>query len=149
MIEPIDGKLIQLLMHDADQNSESLAAKLKVSASTVRRRRRKLTQTGVLRNAIVVDPTKAGFPVSAIIAFDVINDKIELVAEQLARRPEITYLGITTGRFDMWASAWFHSMDECGNFLGGILNKIDGVRDTETFITFRVVKGLQAPRLEL
>ncbi|MFQ5874857.1 MAG: Lrp/AsnC family transcriptional regulator [Dehalococcoidia bacterium] len=62
MSDSLDEQLVHLLEWDARQSSEALAKQLQVSPSTVRRRIRKLMQSGILRTVAFVDPTKLGFP---------------------------------------------------------------------------------------
>ncbi len=61
-MDVIDKQLVQLLEKDATQSSKVLAAKLDVSAATVRRRTANLVKNNVIRLVAVVDPEKAGFP---------------------------------------------------------------------------------------
>jgi len=79
MVTPdtVDEQLVRLLAQDAQQNSETLARKLKVSSATVRRRLRKLVRINALRIVGVVDPEKFGFPLTALISLNVEHDKVE------------------------------------------------------------------------
>ena len=90
MLDSLDEQLLQLLEKDGRQSSEALAKQLRVSPSTIRRRVRKLIQSGVLCIVAVADPGKIGFPLAAVIAFDVAHDKLDLVMEKLSSRPEVT-----------------------------------------------------------
>ncbi len=68
IIGQMDEQLVHLLQQDARQTSEVLAKKLNVSTTTVRRRMRKLIQSGFLRITAVVDPSKVGFSLPAATA---------------------------------------------------------------------------------
>ncbi len=137
----LDRHLIQLLQKDARQSSEVLARQLKVSPATVRRRVRKLIQQGVLNVVAVVDPAKAGFPLSVLMAFDVAHDKLDSVLDTLASQPEVTLASTTTGRFDILALARFASTDELSDFVEKKVTRIEGVNNSETFICLRIAKG--------
>ena len=141
MIDSLDEKLIQLLEMDARQSSEAVAKQLKVSPATVRRRIKKLIQRGVLRIVALVDPQKVGFPLIAIIAFDIAHEKADSVIQILADRPEVKYASTTTGRFDVLVLARFRSTEELSDFVQKELSNIEGLRDTETFVCLRVQKG--------
>ncbi|MFH1032161.1 MAG: NAD(P)-dependent oxidoreductase [Chloroflexota bacterium] len=81
----ITGQTVtSLLGKDARQNSEKLAKQLKVSSATVRRRLRKLIAGNLLHIVGIVDPVDFGFPVTAMIALDVANNKLESVVNILA-----------------------------------------------------------------
>ena len=141
MIDSLDEKLIQLLEMDARQSSEAVAKQLKVSPATVRRRIKKLIQRGVLRIVALVDPQKVGFPLIAIIAFDIAHEKADSVIQILADRPEVKYASTTTGRFDIMTLVRFRSTEELSNFVHKELSNIEGIRDSETFVCLRVKKG--------
>ncbi len=143
--ESIDEQLVRLLGQDARQNSEALASQLKVSSATVRRKSRKLIDSGSLHIVGVVEPAKFGMPLTAVIALDVIHGKLQLVMELLAKRPEITWISTTTGRFDIIARGCFASTGDLSNFLTSQVATIDGVKDTETFICLDEKKGRQIP----
>jgi len=140
-MDKIDNQLIQLLGENARQSSYRLATKLKLSPTTVRRRIRKLIQSGVLRIVATVDPDKVGFPLSAIIGFDVDQDKVNSALQALASMPEVKWLSTSTGQFDLLALTRFRSPDELSDFLQKELTGIKGLKNTETFICLRVEKG--------
>ena len=141
MINSLDDQLIQLLQTDASQSSEVLARQLHVSPATVRRRKKQLTRSGALRTVALVDPEKMGFPLVAAVALDVARDQLESAVQILSRRPEITWLSTTTGRFDILSLARFRSTSELANFVQRELAAIQGLRATETFICLEVSKG--------
>jgi len=140
-IDSIDVQIVRLLGQDARQDSETLAKQLDMSSATVRRRLRKLIRDDLIRIVGVVDPTKFGFPVAVVITLDVAHEKLKAAVKALAERPEIRWVSITTGRFDIIALARFRSNDSLSEFMTKVLAKLDGVRDSETFVCLNVEKG--------
>ncbi len=140
-IDDLDRQLIQLLQSDAHQSSELLAKQLGISASTARRRMLKLVQSGVLRIVAAVDPSKIGSPLLVVIAFDIDHDKIDLVTQRLASRPDIRWVSITTGRFDVLVMAQFACTNDLFNFMQRDVATMEGVRDSETFVCLHMVKA--------
>jgi len=140
-IDEIDEQLVTLVGHDARQSSELLAGKLNLSAATVRRRLRRLIQSGLLRIIGVVEPVKFGFSLSVMITLNVDHDKLESALEVLINRPEIRWASTTTGRFDIVALGRFRSTDSLSDFLKKELSQIKGVRDSETLVCLDVKKG--------
>ena len=136
-----DEQLVRLLGQDARQNSETLAKQLKLSGATVRRRLRKLIRSGLLHIVGVTDPTSFGFSVAAVIALSVVYGQAESVIETLAKRPEISWISNTTGRFDIVALAWFRSTECLSDFMMKELAHLEGVKDSETFLCLNVKKG--------
>ena len=141
VLDSIDEQIVQLLGVDARQSSDSIAKHLKVSPATVRRRIRRLIKEGVIRIAALVDDSKAGFPLTAIIAFHVAHENLEQTMEMLASRPEVEWVSTTTGRFDVLALSRFRSTDELASFVQRELADIEGIKDSETFICLQVKKG--------
>ncbi len=139
-LDELDRLLIDLLKENAQQTSEKLAKKLKVSSATVRRRTRKLVQSGIVRIVAVADPRKLGFPLRAILAFDVDHEQLDNVMEVLRREKEIEWACVTAGRFDMVAGGQFASTDELSNFLQKTMAGTPGIRNSETLICLQVHK---------
>ncbi len=135
-----DTELVKLLAEDARQSSEKLAQQLNVSAATVRRRLRKLLHSGTARIVAVTDPIKTGFPVTAIMAFDVVAAKLNSALRKLASEPDIIWVSSTTGRFDIIALARFQTTDQLSDFVEKNVSEIDGIRDSETFVCLRMLK---------
>ena len=140
-----DKQLVRLLGQDARQNSETLARQLNKSSATVRRKLRKLIQSGLLHIVGVVDPARFGLPLTAIIALDVSHDKLKAALKVLANRSEITWISTTTGRFDIIARGRFASTDNLSDFLTDQVATIEGVKNSETFICLDVKKGRKIP----
>lgn len=59
----------------------------------------------------------------------------------LGSKPHVKGLAVTTGRFDVVALLWFTSTDELFTFMETEVPKMEGVRNTETFICLHVEKG--------
>ena len=149
MIDSVDEQIARLLGKDARQNSETLAKQLNLSAATVRRRLRKLIHSDLLRIVGVVEPASFGFPVIAVITLDAARDKLELVIEELSKRPEIRFVSTTTGRYDIIAIAQFRSTDCLSEFVTKELAKLEGIKDSETFVCLQVKKGRRTPLTEM
>ena len=139
--DSIDEQIVKLLGQDARQNSKSLAKQLNLSAATVRRRLRELIRNKSLRIVGAVDPTSFGLPVAAVITLDVSHDKLASAMEGLVSQPEIIWVSTTTGRFDIIAFGRFTSTDSLSKFLTDQLSKMEGVRNSETFLCLDVKKG--------
>ncbi len=140
-IDSMDEKLVRLLGQDARQNSETLAKQLNLSSATVRRKLRELIHSDALHIVGLVDPNRFGFPLAVVIALDVARDKLDSALEALAKRPEIRWVSISTGRFDIIALARFPSTESLSEFVIKELTHMEGVRDSETFICLNVKKG--------
>ena len=139
MSDSIDGRLIQLLQENAHQSSEALAKRLGVSSSTIRRRIQTLIQKEIIRIVARPDPTKIGYAITAIIAFDIDHENLESALETLNNRPDVHWLVAVSGRFDAMALIWAISTDGLFKQLDEI-GKIEGIKNMETFIRLHVRK---------
>jgi Lrp/AsnC family transcriptional regulator for asnA, asnC and gidA len=139
-IDELDRLLIDLLKDNAQQTSEKLAKKLKVSSATIRRRTRKLVQSGVVKIVAVADPRKLGYPLRAIVAFDVDHEQLDVVIDVLRRDKEIDWACVTAGRFDIVAGGQFASTDQLSEFLQKTIANTPGIRNSETLICLQVHK---------
>jgi len=144
-MDDLDEKIMRLLRSDAHQSGETLSKKLGVTAATIRRRIRELLRRKILRIVGLVDPNKIGFPLAAVIAFDVEQEKLESVVKMLANRPEVVWVSTTTGRFDIIALVRFRATDELAAFMQKEMRQSQGFRDSETFICLHVAKGRYVP----
>ena len=140
-LDSLDQQLLQLLGADARQSSETLAKRLHVSPSTVRRRLRRLIQSNVAHISVLVDPIQAGFPLRTVIALDIAHEKLESALQKLAGYSPVKWVSTTIGRFDVLILAVFHSTDELSDFVQRELLNIEGLRDSETFVCLQVKKG--------
>ena len=140
-MDVLDEKLLQLLSQDARKSSKTLAKQLNVNEATIRRRIKKLLESGVLRIIGVTDPTAIGFPLLAVIAFDVAHQNIDSAIDALASRSEVKWVSSVTGPFDIIAVARFRSTDELYGFMQKEVAHLEGLRDSQTFICLHTTKG--------
>ncbi|MFC2047901.1 Lrp/AsnC family transcriptional regulator [Chloroflexota bacterium] len=142
MIDSLDEKLITLLEQDTRQSIERIANQLGVSPSTISRRMEKLIKNNVIRIVARPSASKIGLRLRVVIALNVNHDKLDSVAKILNSRQEVRWLAVTSGRFDIFALMWFPSTEELFHFMGNEVGKLEGVRNSATFISLRVEKGL-------
>jgi len=137
----VDKELIKLLANDALQNKDLIAKKLGSTPGTVRRRIRKLIKDDAIRIVAIIEHKKVGLPLTAIIGFDVEIDKLESAAKSIAIRPEVSWAGVTSGRYDLMLMARLPSTDDLFQFVKELSQQVDGIRDSETFISIHEAKG--------
>jgi Lrp/AsnC family transcriptional regulator for asnA, asnC and gidA len=75
-----------------------------------------------------------GYNASALVGIQTDPDKIETVADNLSLLPEIQYVTLTTGSFDIFVWIALPTPKELGIFLRGKLGMTPGIRRTETFV---------------
>ena len=62
------------------------------------------------------------------------------MADELAALPEVDYVVVTTGRYDILIEMVSEDNEGLLRFLTERLQAVEGVRDTETFTYLRLVK---------
>ncbi len=140
-IDPLDEELIRALGSDARDGAKEIIKHHKVSPSTIRRRISHLIKMGVMRVIGVFDPVKVGYPICAIMAFSVSYECLDSIVDLLVTRPEVKYLVVTTGRYDIIALVFVRSHEELANFVRKGLGKPPGLQDVETFVGLETKKG--------
>ncbi|HEX9551468.1 MAG TPA: Lrp/AsnC family transcriptional regulator [Candidatus Limnocylindrales bacterium] len=138
-LSPLDKRIIEHLQADGRRPFTQIAHDLGVSEAAVRARTNRLIERGILQVVGVADPGKLGFQ-QALIGIRCEPGRLVAVAEALAELPEVDYVVVTTGRFDILVETVSEDNEDLLRFLTNRLQAIDGVRDSETFTYLRLVK---------
>ena len=139
-LDRTDLKIIEVLQQDGRATNSRIAKQLDVSEETVRRRRRTLVSEGVFQIAGILNHEKAGYEAEAIVAVTVEPDKIDQVADALAKMDEVDWVSITTGSYDIFLHTNAKSQDELGQLLRNHVGTIPGVKRMETFVSLAMLK---------
>ena len=139
-VSPLDKRIIEHLQQDGRRPFTQIAADLGVSEAAVRARTNRLVERGVLQVVGVTDPLRRGFQQMAMIGIRCERDKLVEVSERIADMPEVDYVVITAGTYDLLIETVCEDNEALLRFLADKLRQIDGVRDTETFVYLRMVK---------
>src|SRR3990172_7835250 len=139
-MDDLDRKLIELLQVNGRASNAHIARQAGVSEGTVRRRLRRLILDGIIRVVAVPDPQKMGLTTVALVGIQADPDKLDAVAAELAHLPEVQYVALTTGSYDIFIWVALRSSDELGRFLRQKVGVTPGIRRTETFVHLAIVK---------
>jgi len=93
-----------------------------------------------MRIVAIPEPKKIGCSLIAIIAFQLVHDKVASFMAALSKRKETKCLYATSGRFDAIALMWFPSTELLFRFMEKEVSKIEGLKATETFICMHIEK---------
>jgi Lrp/AsnC family transcriptional regulator for asnA, asnC and gidA len=138
-LSELDKRIIEHLQQDGRRAFTQIAAALGVSEAAVRARTNRLVERGILQVVGVADPGKLGFQ-QALIGVRCEPGRILEVADALAKLTEVDYVVVTAGRFDILIETVSEDNEGLLLFLNDRLQRIEGVRDTETFPYLRLVK---------
>ncbi|MBI2846782.1 MAG: Lrp/AsnC family transcriptional regulator [Chloroflexi bacterium] len=139
-LDKLNTRIIELLRVDGRRSNRELARVIGVSESTIRKRLRKLRESGVLRITALTEPRALGYTSEAIVSIHAEIAKLDAISERIAKIPEVRYVGITTGRSDITCVVLLRSVDDIYETVTKKIASIPGVRQTETSITVKVIK---------
>lgn len=132
VIDDIDKGLIEALQSDGRMPYTRLAAEVGLSEAAVRQRMQRLVESGVMQIVGVTNPLMLGFRRVAMVGLRVEGD-VRTVAETLASIPDVDYVVIVAGSFDIMIEVVSEDDESLLNLLNDKVRAIPGVRSTETF----------------
>jgi Lrp/AsnC family transcriptional regulator for asnA, asnC and gidA len=139
-IDDTDRAIIRCLQYDGRMSFTDIAAELDISEGSVRRRVKRLTGAGVLQIVGIVEPQFLGWNAAGMIGVNVQAGQVDAVAQQIAQFPEVSYLFMASGGFDLFVEVYCRDMDHFVSFLNQKLQKVPGVQRTETFMILKLHK---------
>jgi Lrp/AsnC family transcriptional regulator for asnA, asnC and gidA len=139
-VSDLDKRIIEHLQQEGRRPFTQIASELGVSEAAVRARTNRLVERGVLQIVGVTDPLRLGFGQMAMIGVRCEAAKLMQVAEAVSEFPEVDYVVVTAGSYDILIETVCEDNDALLRFLTEKLRATDGVRDTETFVYLRMVK---------
>ena len=139
-LDETDRAIIAQLQYDGRMSFTDIAAELGISEGTVRRRVKNLTENGVLQVVAVVEPQFLGWNAAGMIGVTVQAGEIDAVAHQLAQFPEVSYLFMASGEFDLFVEVFCKDREHFVSFLNQKLHQVAGVQRTQTFMILKMYK---------
>jgi len=138
LIDDVAKAIIVQLQEDGRRSYATIAQAVGLSEAAVRQRVQRLLKAGVVQIVAVTDPMQLGFSRQAMIGVRIDGD-IETVAEQLEKLPEVDYVVVTAGSFDVLVETVCENDDHLLELLTRI-RAISSVRSTETFVYLKLRK---------
>lgn len=138
-LDDVSKAIIERLQRDGRRSYADIGREVGLSEAAVRQRVQRLTESGVMQIVAVTDPLQLGFRRQAMVGIRVHGDTVA-VAERLAELPQIDYVVLTAGSFDVLAEVVCEDDDALIDLLNTEVRTIEGVADTETFLYMRLVE---------
>jgi Lrp/AsnC family transcriptional regulator for asnA, asnC and gidA len=138
-VDDVSRAIIEQLQADGRRSYASIGQAVGLSEAAVRQRVQKLTDSGVMQIVAVTDPMQVGFARQAMIGVCVSGD-LEAVATKLAAIPEVDYLVITAGSWDILAEVVVEDDEHLLQVLNRRIRSIDGIRRTESWLYLKLTK---------
>lgn len=139
-LDEIDVGIIEYLHKDARAPAKVIAETLNVPESTIRNRMARLVDSNVIEFVALTNPLHLGHSVWVMMEIEVVTRRIRQAARELTAIPEMYFVYITTGSFDIFAGATFSDNTEFVDFVTNRLSKVDGIVRVNTRTILEVHK---------
>ena len=139
-LDRVDCQLIRLLQKDGRMPNNAIAQELNISEFTVRKRLKRLLDSGTIRIVAVADPLDLGFEIAGNLKIRIDLKKTDQILRQLKQIDSLVWVALTTGGTDVDADFVTRSLKEFHELIFKKISRIDGVLSTETSLMVELVK---------
>ncbi len=139
MLDKVNRAIIEELQADGRRAYGTIAQAVGLSEAAVRQRVQRLREAGIIQIVAVTDPKQVGFNRQALVGIRVEGDA-RSIADKLASVPEIDYVVICAGRFDLLAEVVCVDDGHLLDVIDKTIRSLPGVRDAEPFIYLELTK---------
>ena len=139
VLDDVSKAIIEQLQDDGRRSYGSIGQAVGLSEAAVRQRVQRLIDAGVMQIVAVTDPMQVGFPRAAMIGISVTGN-LDAAAAAIEDLPEVNYLVICAGSFDILAEVVAEDDDHLLRVLNDSIRSVPGVTRTETFVYLKLRK---------
>ena len=130
-LDRVSKQIIELLQEDGRRPYGEIGRAVGLSEAATRQRVQRMIEAGVIQIVAVSDPMQLGFHRMSMICIRVSGDP-RAVAAQLAEIPELSYVVVTLGSFDILAEAVCEDDADLLELILTRIRTIPGVTHTES-----------------
>jgi DNA-binding Lrp family transcriptional regulator len=138
-LEELDYALFGELQRDGRAPFTTLAARLEISEAQVRRRTKALLDADVFAIVPIANPRVLGLEQLSCLGLVVRGPYVNTVSERLLAMPEVSFVVMTSGEFNLLAEVGCVSSDDLYKFVVN-LRRLPGVQSSETFVYLNVLQ---------
>ena len=140
--EDLNAEIIRLLQDDGRLPYDVIAAKLGVSAGTVRNRVNAMKEAGLLSIVAVVDPIAVDYVADAMLGIKVAPGTTpQQVAGRLEAFQEVVYILWVSGRFDLLVELVCDAEADLGDFLNAQIYGQGDIARVEVMSSLKMFKN--------
>ena len=139
VLDDVSLSIIEQLQQDGRRPYASIGKAVGLSEAAVRQRVTRLIDSGVMQIVAVTDPLQIGYNRAAMIGIAVTGD-LEKTADELAKVPEVDYVVITAGTFDLLIEVTCANDEALLEILNNKVRALPNVIRTETFVYLNLRK---------
>ena len=140
-LDELDYRLISELQQDPRRSDRQIAHDLAENENKVRRRIRRLLESGVIVPTVLTNVLKIGYNVTTFIGLQIELSEMHNIAMKLAQYDNIHLVAFSSGNYNLMLWAHFTSHEHLADFMTDTLGKITGVLRAEPNIQLRYLKG--------
>ena len=132
-IDEVSKRIIEMLQVDGRRSYADIGLALKVDEHAVEQRVHTLVSSGVITFTTVSDPLELGFARQAMLGISVEKGQDDRVADRLAEIPEMAYIVLTGGGFEILAEVVATSDAHLGEIVTTLVEATPGVLAVHAF----------------
>jgi Lrp/AsnC family transcriptional regulator for asnA, asnC and gidA len=140
-MDDLDISILSHLQRDGRKPFTEIAQQLGVSEGTVRNRVYRLLDEQIIQIIGQVDTDHLGFDAPAIMGVSVQPTEVEAACEHIAAFPEVSYLLMVSGEYDLIVEVMCENREHLSQFLNQKLRKVPGVQNIHTFLILKTIKA--------
>ncbi|WP_226487193.1 Lrp/AsnC family transcriptional regulator [Streptomyces parvulus] len=144
-VDAVDRELVHLLGENARMPMSTLAGRLSLGESTVRRRLGRLMSSHVFHLRLFAEPAVLGYPVETRFQLEVRHGALDDALRLLAGEPSVRHLVVTTGRANVLGYASHASAAEMHDFHARAFAALPGLREVRTALLMRTYRRAGRP----
>lgn len=137
-----DRLLFRALANDGRATADQLAGIVATSAPTVRRRLRRLLDSGQVAMRCEVAASAVGLPVTITFWARIPPEQLDRAGELLARLPQVRLCTSVTGTTNLLVTVWLHTVGEIHRLEAEIAQRLPELRLMERSVTLYMVKRM-------
>lgn len=146
-LDVIDRKIVDLLMENARIPMAEIARRVHLSRVAVRERVNRLVEQKVIQEfTVVVDSNALGHNIHAFFEIEVIPNRLEYVAAELAKKEKVTVVYQMTGSTTLHVHAFLKDTQDLAVFLREHIYTIPGVNRVSSDLLLQRFKSVLSIR---
>ncbi|MEU6380795.1 Lrp/AsnC family transcriptional regulator [Streptomyces sp. NPDC046909] len=145
VLDQADQRIVDAMFADGRASYAALAETTGVSEPTVRRRLRRMLDSGRVAVRCDIAWEAAGWPVPTTLALRVPAEQLEETARALTALPETRLVASCVGEADLLISLWLPSLADGHRFAALLASRFPGVRTVRWLTGLRTVKRMGQP----
>jgi Lrp/AsnC family transcriptional regulator for asnA, asnC and gidA len=138
-LDSLDNEIIRLLTEDGRMPIGDMAARLNITAPTIRSRINNLEESGLLKISALVDTSQHQELITALVGLNVrSHGKLDQILKKISRLENVTWAAVVAGRYDIFAEVVVTGgTEDLYRFTSEIIPKVGTVLKSETFVIIK------------